>query len=138
MKTISAIIAASVLFSSTAAFAFGDIVLIAPAAKEQPDRGNGTGHPFPYDNGRMNESPIRGAGRISVVHNEPPTESTESKITAVCSASTGQRLSVLPAEAPMSNLSQARDAVWEALYTCVIDDEARRLLRLALRLMRRN
>ena len=36
MKTISAIIAASVLFSSTAALAFGDIV-IAPPAKEQPD-----------------------------------------------------------------------------------------------------
>jgi hypothetical protein len=80
-KLLVTTVAACVLFSG-AAFAFGDIVL-APPAKEKPDRGNGADdHPFPFDAGRMNESPIRGAGRISVVHNEPPTESAESKITA--------------------------------------------------------
>lgn len=68
------------LFSS-AAFAFGDVV-IAPPAKEKPDRGNGADdHPFPYDAGRLNESPIRGKGRISLVHNEPALGDPNHKIT---------------------------------------------------------
>jgi hypothetical protein len=37
----------------------------------------------------------------------------------------------------MSNLQQVRDAVWEALHTCVMDEDARHLLRQALHLMRR-
>jgi hypothetical protein len=76
------VLTAATLFALTAtAHAFGDIVLAAPE-KDKPNRGNGVDYAFPFDAGRMNESPIRGAGRISVVHNEPPTESAESKITA--------------------------------------------------------
>jgi hypothetical protein len=75
VKLLLATTAAIVLFAGTA-FAFGDLVVIAPPAKEKPDRGNGTDHPFPYDAGRLNQSPIRGKGAFKVVHNEPaPDES---------------------------------------------------------------
>jgi hypothetical protein len=65
------ILIAAALFALTAtAHAFGDIVIAAPE-KDKPYRGNGVDHAFPYDIGRLNESPIRGKGRISVNHNEP-------------------------------------------------------------------
>ena len=70
MKKLLMITAAVFVLSSNAAFAFGDIVL-APQEKEKPDRGNGADHPFPFDAGRANQSPIRGRGAIKVVHNEP-------------------------------------------------------------------
>jgi len=38
----------------------------------------------------------------------------------------------------MSDIPQARDLVEEVLISCVIDDDARKLLRRALRLMRRS
>ena len=38
----------------------------------------------------------------------------------------------------MSNIPQARQLIEEVLLTCVMDNEARSLLRKALRLMRRS
>ena len=75
------LLTAATLFALTAtAHAFGDIV-IAPPAAEKPDRGNGVDHPFPFDSGHLNESPIRGKGRIKVVHNEPAPDDTAAEIT---------------------------------------------------------
>jgi hypothetical protein len=64
------------------AHAFGDIVL-APPEKAKPDRGNGAdpNYPFPFDAGRMNESPIRGRGQIHVNHNMAAPDDTDRKLT---------------------------------------------------------
>lgn len=70
MKKLLMITAAVFMLSSNAAFAFGDVVVMPPE-KPKPDRGNGTDHPFPFDAGRANQSPIQGKGAIKVVHNEP-------------------------------------------------------------------
>jgi hypothetical protein len=76
------ILTAATLFALTAtAHAFGDVV-IAPPAAQKPDRGNGADdHPFPFDAGSMNESPIRGRGQIYVNHNMPSPDDTDRKLT---------------------------------------------------------
>ena len=85
MKTISAIIAASVLFSA-AAYAEQSTTYSKTTISDQPIKENSAwslgDKEAPYDFSTINQSPIRGAGRIMVVHNEPPVESAESKITA--------------------------------------------------------
>jgi len=98
MKLLLATTAAIVLIASPA-FAFGDLVVIAPPAKEKPDRGNGTDHPFPYDLGRLNQSPIQGRGAIKVVHNEP-----------------------IPGD-PQADLHKARWLLQDAGYQCSIPNQ---------------
>lgn len=74
-KLIYAVATIGVLVGSTAAQAFGDIINVQPNPESsQPGSYRIENVPVkqnPMDYSRINESPIRGTGRISVVHNEP-------------------------------------------------------------------
>ena len=88
MKVSIALIAASVLLGSSAAYAFGDVVVVqAPKAEDQPAPygsyliKNEPVKQNPFDSSNLNQSPIRGKGRIKVVHNEPAPNDPAADIT---------------------------------------------------------
>jgi len=71
------ILTAATLFALTAtAHAVGDVIVQQIPAPQSAEPGsyfieNVPVKQNPYDGSRINQSPIRGAGRISVNHNEP-------------------------------------------------------------------
>ena len=83
----SLITAAVVVLFASAAYAGDTYLLVVPQpAPKSADPGsyfieNVPVRQNPVDHGRINESPIRGKGRISVVHNEPAPGDPDAEIT---------------------------------------------------------